>query len=386
MNKKSPLLPKLGVRSVLLLSIITTLAACSQSTQQRRQAERGFDYLDVELSPVLIIPGDVEQPGKNPEFDIPGKSQAGLIGAGVDVRSPTQVIPLVSGSRVQNDPQGITFWFDLNEVDSLDETIDFTGRLMRKYLASQNTKILKDDMENNTIESDWMIFTGEAGIWPRRKTLESQQRFLYRFKYEANGRTAGFQVELLEAKELLDGQNNEFVLDDFERQRLSVIELNRVIGYLNSEREAYNLRLIEERERQRIAAMSDSDRAAYFDQSVGLDYDRQGGGNFVALANIDKTVNRLQQVLPTLGFELEDFIENAGKMYLVYESASEETNARYDLQSMELDSGNFELTIGSNGRTTVLTFADNEGKVLRGKSLELLYENLRILLDSGVDD
>ncbi|ART81101.1 outer membrane assembly protein BamC [Oceanisphaera avium] len=98
--------------SVLAVSV---LAACS-SPEKRAQANRSFDYEDASLRTApLLIPAGLEAPNFNNDYIIPKIKPSGVTGKAVDVRPPTQVLPLVRGSQIMDNASGL--WFYQQRLD-----------------------------------------------------------------------------------------------------------------------------------------------------------------------------------------------------------------------------------------------------------------------------
>ncbi len=84
-----------AVRLVLSVATVAVLAACS-SPQERKMANRGFEYEDARLEGrAFLVPAGLNTPAFNSSFDIPAlpeSSRDGALGAKVDVRPPAQLL------------------------------------------------------------------------------------------------------------------------------------------------------------------------------------------------------------------------------------------------------------------------------------------------------
>ena len=105
-------------KMIISLLAVSVLAGCS-SPEKRAQANRGFDYEDASLRKTpLLIPAGLAAPEFNTDYVIP-KADAldthGVTGKNVDVRPPTQVLPLVRGSQILESGSGL--WFYQQRLD-----------------------------------------------------------------------------------------------------------------------------------------------------------------------------------------------------------------------------------------------------------------------------
>ncbi|WP_427981587.1 outer membrane protein assembly factor BamC [Agarivorans sp.] len=378
------------MKIVVLGSLVATLAACSDGVEKRRQAERNFDYLEVSQIEPLKIPPGVTAPEQSAEFVIPSITPDNqmLLGPQVDVRAPVQVIPLIAGSRIEDTENGLIFWFDILRAQSAAETKDAMMRTIGEYLAYRKSGILNQDPQQSLIESDWLVDQEEieGSIFFTDKVVEQRQKFAYQLDVKPHGRTAGLKVSFVDAQLYRDTSDSVVELDAFDKQRLAVIELNRLIGYVSERRAELEAQLAEQRQQAKLATMSETEKEQLYDETVNLLLVNEGGAAYYrAKANMEKTMKRLRVVLPLAGFTITDYIENSGSLYLTYERPPEQILENYGLSTMEFAEKNYIFTVGSNGDVTQITLADEEGIVLKPSEVKALYPYLAILMKMGLD-
>jgi len=378
------------MKIVVLGSLVATLAACSDGVEKRRQAERNFDYLEVSQIEPLKIPPGVTAPEQSAEFVIPKITPDNqmLLGPQVDVRAPVQVIPLIAGSRIEDTENGLIFWFDILRAQSAAETKDTMMRTIGEYLAYRKSGILNQDPQQSLIESDWLVDQEEieGSIFFTDKVVEQRQKFTYQLDVKPHGRTAGLKVSFVDAQLYRDTSDSVVELDAFDKQRLAVIELNRLIGYVSERRAELEAQLEEQRQQAQLATMSEAEKEQLYDETVNLLLVNEGGAAYYrAKANMEKTMKRLRVVLPLAGFTITDYIENSGSLYLTYERPPEQILENYGLSTMQFAEKNYIFTVGSNGDVTQITLADEEGIVLKPSEVKALYPYLAILMKMGLD-
>nr|WP_084429232.1 outer membrane protein assembly factor BamC [Aliagarivorans marinus] len=362
------------------------IAACS-SPERARQAERGFKYLDSELLVPLSTPEGVNPPAYSDEFAVPplGEQANNRVGGDVDVRPPVQVLNVVSGSRFEVLNSGVIFWFDIPQSQGEGQSRELMDQLLNDYVAGRGGRFQVADAQAGIWLSDWIVDESKVDgrLWGS-KTHRLSQRFQYSLQIMPHGRTAGFSVELIDVNKTIENEPAETVFDSFERRRLANIELNQLIGFIAEQREQYEQQLQLEREQAQLAAMNEQEVAEYFDESVSvLMIENAGVANFRADADLDKTMKRLREILPLLGFEITDYVSNTGKLYLKRKSPSNEIRQRYGLEDLKFRTGDFVMTLGSSGDNTLMTLADGGDAVLSADVLHQLYPYFAIMMKRG---
>ncbi|WP_432452212.1 MULTISPECIES: outer membrane protein assembly factor BamC [unclassified Agarivorans] len=380
-----------AIKIVLSATLVTSLVACSSGGEQLRQAERNFDYLKATQIEPLFIPEGVSPPQQSKDFVILNAQPKGepILGSRVDVRSPMQVIPLIAGSRTESSDAGLIFWFDILLAQSAEETSQTVLNLIRDYIGFRQSSIARLDEQQRIVESNWLVdreMVDSGWFFISDKAVEQRQKFSYQLQVKPHGRTVGLTVKLVDA-ELYRNDNDVVVdLDSFDRRRLEIIELNRLIGYVNDRREELEAQLAEKREQARLASMSAAEKARLNDPSVSLLLVNDGGtAYYKARANMDKTMKRLRMVLPIAGFTITDYIETSGSLYLTYKRPDSELLEKHGLSGMQFEEKDYIFTVGSNDNITQITLADDEGKVLKPREVSKLYPYLAILMKMGLD-
>ena len=112
--------------SVIGAIMIATLAACT-TVQERQVASGNFDYLEQQPGQSIKVPEGVDTPNFNDAYKLPElgeNAQTELLGKQLSVISPSLVLPLVTGSHVEEGSQSATVWFDqIDDRESLDTTV-----------------------------------------------------------------------------------------------------------------------------------------------------------------------------------------------------------------------------------------------------------------------
>ncbi|MFS1704576.1 outer membrane protein assembly factor BamC, partial [Alteromonas sp. AMM-1] len=103
-------------KKLALVSSIASLVLTACASQQERVTASGsYAYVKAAERTHLQVPADLDSPEFSNDFDIPAVNQPEseqLIGRNLEVIPPSLVIPLVSGSHVQEGSKGATVLLD----------------------------------------------------------------------------------------------------------------------------------------------------------------------------------------------------------------------------------------------------------------------------------
>ncbi|WP_371185965.1 outer membrane protein assembly factor BamC [Thalassotalea maritima] len=218
-------------RLICLPFIALSLAACS-SSETRHQAKGGFDYVKINSSQQLQVPTGLEAPQNNQLYAIPQLTRTdGAVGEKIDVRAPSQVLPLAAGSRVDEFDNSAAIWFD--KVDDSRDLRQYVVRAITGYLEEKNVGLKRGDEENNVWESDWFQRNEESGalFW---QTIESSEswRFRYSLVTKPHGRSVGLNVELIDYM-LTDQNSTTKQISPLEKERVEIAMVNEISAQMD---------------------------------------------------------------------------------------------------------------------------------------------------------
>ncbi|NVK57927.1 MAG: outer membrane protein assembly factor BamC [Alteromonadaceae bacterium] len=369
MNKKLALVS--GIASLVL-------TACA-SQQDRVTASGSYEYLKAEQRTKLQVPSDLDTPEFEDDYAVPTVKQTGndaLIGRDLEVVPPALVIPLVTGSHVQDGYKGATVLIDqVKDSETLDKTIwnSLIGYLEEKGIAVENFapdegRLVTDWMPVNLNEDDegdgWFDWSSDE------KSTVAKGRFLFTLELKPHGRTGQLSASLLDYKQ---GETSLDERNPMQVRRDEVEILNRVIGhyeYLN-----------QLETNRRIAEIRQG-----LDMEMGFDSD--GNPAFVLDARYDIAWPRIQLVLRKLGFNVKDLDKRNGLIFVQY--TDEQVSWWKGLLSSDdaklLDYDEYRLKVKDLGAKTSITFMDNESTPFDAKMLTDLFEPFeQVMTEDGLD-
>ncbi len=290
--------------SLLATAVVLSLGACS-SIDNRKKANGDFDYIEESERVELLIPEGVDEPEFNRTFELPEISEDApveLVGENLVVASPSLVLPLVSGSRIQEGTQKATISFDqVDDSQALDVTI---WNSLINFLEEQGVGIDTFDRDAHRLVTDWMIVEESTGKWYSWKSTERSvgQRFEFSVNMEPHGRSGTLDVVLRDYLETVDNNVNDKIFPD-EKRRNEVDILNKVIGYYD-----YQIR----------AETARKQRLVLDGLNLELGFNDQGEAAYIVDASYDITWARLLLVLRKLGFNVVDLDRSNGLLFANY--------------------------------------------------------------------
>ncbi len=305
--------------SLLALS----LTACS--SVNNKQASGDFDYtLKSEAKP-LVIPAKLDKPKYKEEFSVSNQvSPLGPVGDEMDIRAPSLVLPIATSSRVVDESNVSTIWFDkvledkdlLDFIESvviqkldkdqvgydvIDEELEVTlakvfegGSSLKEANANRQgirTKIFESQWYENEVETGW-IFTEVESV--------TRLRFRYQLMAKAHGRSVSLTVSLVDySKTELEGDSK--LIDPIDKQRAEKAMLNSITSLVD-----YNYRVQVREERLERANQ----------KLVSLGVNTKEESAYVVEMALDKLWENMPVFFEKHGFTITDLNESK-KIYYV---------------------------------------------------------------------
>ena len=344
---------------------LTCLSACT-TVQERQSSNSSFEYLQEPEAQHFLVPDGLHEPEVKDDFAIPAlgpDAPKELIGDKVTVISPALVLPLVSGSHIEEGRKEATVWFDqIDDSQPLDTTI---WNSLINYLEEQGIGVVNFDKENQTLVTDWMIIetTEDDGSWYSWTSTERSvgRRFEFNLDMKPHGRTAALKASL---KDYLETYGEEVIADlDAEQQRRNEVDvLNKVIGHYE-----HQIRVADARRLREIRRGLDME----------LGFDRNGDSAFMVDGDYDVVWPRLLLVLRKLGFNVKDLDKSNGLLFVTYGQAETSWWSRLfssEEQELDLDKDDYRFQVNKAGTKTTITLMDEESEPFPVAKVTQLFE------------
>ncbi|MBQ1782431.1 MAG: outer membrane protein assembly factor BamC [Gammaproteobacteria bacterium] len=346
---------KLLHRPLFTLTLLAAVAGCA-SDEERRQAEGGFDYLELRTSKPLVVPPGLTPVAVGERYNIPVTKSRGGVGGAVSILPPPQLIPLAEGSSVVEGLDRYAVRFEITEGQG--NLRDTTWYTLWEYFADAGLQGRFWDREQGVVITDWhtVDLSEKKSLWSRLNPFGDKarqelirQRFLFTLDIASHGRSATLGASLLEFERELDGQRQSGLSPE-ERRVYVVGLLNEAVAWYE-----YKQRL--------IAADSGSQGQLI---TLGLGKDGSGVPIFVADANFNRTWASLTDALERLGFVIEDRDKTKGTFFVLYEGSASFWSSMFGADDeLPLEREKFQVMVGelTNDRTSI-TILDDENRPL----------------------
>ncbi|GEA06866.1 outer membrane protein assembly factor BamC [Alteromonas sp. KUL42] len=351
-------------RTLAMASTVAMVALAGCSSQlDRKTASGSYEYLNIQEQEVLKVPSELDSPEFSREFALPevGQTVDGkLVGKSLAVQSPSLVLPLVTGSHVEEGKGTATIWFD--QVDDSQPLSQAIWNSLLSFLDEQGIGVDSFSAEEQVLITDWMIITKEVdGPWYSVIDEESEigRRFEFSLDVKPHGRSASLTVDL---KDYLQTVGNDVIAEvsSLQERREEVDVLNQVIGHYE-----YQIQLAETR---RIALIRQGIKTE-------MGFNADGEPAYVVDAKYDVAWPRMQLVLRKLGFDVKDLDKSNGLLFVTYNGDQGSWwDGLFSSDKEILEKGDYRLKIARAGaeRTTV-TFMNNESKPFEANQVSDLY-------------
>ena len=306
----------------------------------------------------------MDSPKFNDAFKLPNLGEnapVNTIGKELSVKSPSLVLPVVSGSHIEEGSKEATVWFDQVD-DSLPLDTAVWNSLIR-FLETEGIGVEMFDKDNQRLVTDWLVMKeSEESKWYSWSKSERTvgQRFEFILDTKPHGRTAALSVDLIDYKESLDATST-VITQAKDTRRNEVEVLNRVVKNYEFETKVAGVK--------RFRKIREG-----LDMELGFDSD--GEPAFVVDGDFDITWPRFLLVLRTLGFDVKDYDKSNGLLFVKYNGAEDGWWSNIwssDKNELDLDIEEYRFKVESLGKKTSVTLSDDENVPFPVNKLTDLY-------------
>ncbi|MCW8092415.1 outer membrane protein assembly factor BamC [Alteromonas sp. ASW11-130] len=358
----------------LVSGTVVALTGCA-SQLERTTASGSYDYLEAQERASLKIPNDVDQPEFSKEYELPSlgeNADKSMLGKELSVQSPSLVLPLVTGSHVQEGERAATVWFDqVDDSQPLDRAI---WNSLLSFLEEQGIGVDSFDPDAGKLVTDWMMITKTVDSkWYKWTSTESKigKRFEFSLEKKSHGRTAALHVEL---KDYMATTKGDVVasISDAQQRREEVDILNQVINHYE-----YQIQLEDSRKLTKIRQ----------GLQMSMGFDANGHPAFVVDEKYDITWPRLLLVLRKLGFDVKDLDKSTGLLFVTYiGSESNWFTSWFSSDEELLEEDDYRLQVKKVGDKTSITFMDNESKPFEANMIADIFEPFKqVMSEDNLD-
>lgn len=330
MNKKT-------VASVIMLSLLAT--GCARF-KERTQAIGSYDYEKSSLRDSDYDSGDYTRHEQRPTYNIQPlteeQNELGLQGKELDVRPPTQLIPVIDGVLLDANTKQtkITFnAFDANE--SMQEKV---WQLILDYLQSKDALQVVANQQELTINTGPVVRNAEYGSLSKNRVHEEG---VYQLKL-VPGRdklSISFEVNVISYQQLNDNRAVKQVLQSRSKRSVEIAFINDLLEYAYLDREAKQQNIKDDKPLPIKLGFDDNHQIAW-----------------VIDADFEEAWNKLPALLTIMSFEPVQNDKNLGYFLVKFVPKDDKYWLEHGLNPIDLPAGEYFVQLGelTGGATSVL--------------------------------
>ncbi|MDA7745930.1 outer membrane protein assembly factor BamC [Psychromonas sp.] len=322
----------------LAIALTLTVSSCARFSE-RTQAESHFNYLNDKLINKYNT-GEFSREEQRSTFDITAlteeQKKLGLLGNQVDVRPPTQLIPVLDGVLLDPDPIQTKVWFNaFAQEDNIEQTI---WDLMLEYLAFRNATSMTSDRAALTFDTGPLINERVYGRYSKNYVYEEGNYKLQLFK-GGDALSLGMSVDVQSYQELNDDVPIAQILEGETKRSIELAFINDVMKFAFMKKESEALKASDGKPLPIKLGFDDSHQTAWII-----------GTNFL------DTWMKLPKLLSLMSFTMVEEDQNLGYFLVDFDSQNAEYWTENNLNPIELEEGEYFVQLGemTGGDTSVL--------------------------------
>ncbi|MGB0938143.1 MAG: outer membrane protein assembly factor BamC [Colwellia sp.] len=361
----------------VLLSL--SLSACS--TGDPKRAAGDFDYANTPEPKPLVIPDNLDKPAQKREFSVNNNiNHNGPVGEKMDIRAPSLVLPVASGSRVESDSGKAIIWFDkvLEEEDLLafiENSImnqfmsDDVGYEVTKRedlsspseskkdngnLSHAKTVVYESDWYNEDVESGWLFTSIESS---------TSLKFRFTLNVKPHGRSVSLEVDLVRylKTDQFGGSNK---MDPIDQHRIEMAMVNEIISQVD-----YDYRL-KQQENRLLRAQ---------EKLVSIGENASSEPAYIVELDLDNLWDNMPVFFEQHGFTVTDLNETDKIYYVDFVKPDNSIWASIwgdDVPVIDVNDEHYQFVLSpadEKGLTTIVTIYNSTGSPLTLETLENIF-------------
>ena len=337
--------------------IALSLAGCTRF-DTRMQANGDFDYQDVQLVPEYQT-GSYSNDEARAQFNVPVLTESqktGYLTEDVDIRPPTQLIPVIDGVLPAIEQQQQTkIWFHaLEQGDNMKAKV---WQLLKSYLSENNIDIVSKDESLQKIETAVHTKKVIFGDLISRNVLLRKASYRFSLEERAGGHSAALNVELLSYAEYNDGEPLKFKLTDKSKRNIELRFVNSLLEFAYNEKQAAELQNLDSQP-----------------LPIKLGFDENHQTVWIVESEFDDTWRKLPDLLSLLGFEIIEADRNLGYFSVRFTAPDDDYWQENNLNPFELNNAEYNIQLGEmTDESTSILWLDAKKKPLADQKVTDIY-------------
>lgn len=362
--KKLAALVAIGAIPALTLSGCVTIRNYWQEyfgmDKSSREPTGYYEHTDAEVTNNrIVVPQSLDNPGINPELQIPvvnKKLLTGPVGKVVDVRAPTAPYRSDVGCHTQWSSGEAIVWFE-NDGSHGIKTEDDAWMLLASVLKTMNVavgKIAQGQYVLTTIARDFTEFGKPYDDTDADLGLKRYKQ-IYQIRVGRNAQgEIGIATKLVGSMtSLSSGTKMKDVLDMIEQERFAMGFSNQIIHEIDTKNQ----------------------QSAYDPDNliVSLGQDNNNHDAILVEAPFETTMELLNGMLPRCGWKINSHsVAKAEYEVEVLDSADDLIKLGANIR-LDIKHGKYKIRLGIHGSSTAITFYDEKDAPLPSQDVSRLY-------------
>lgn len=305
-------------------------AGCTRF-ENRMQANGDFDYQNSQLVSAYKT-GTFSNDEVRNQFSVPvlteAQTRAGFLTEDVDIRPPTQLIPLIDGVLLASDQQQNTkIWFNALKQD--DDMLAKVWQLLESYLAVNHIELVSKDESLHTLVTAPFTQRQIYGGFVNNNELLREASYRLSLEEQAGAHSVALNVELLSFSESNDGKTLKFVETDSSKKNIELRFVNSLLEF------AYNIKQTDD--------LNNLDSQPL---PIKLGFDDNHQISWIAGSKFSDTWRKLPDLLALLNFEIVEADNNLGYFLVKYSSPDDDYWQENNLNPFELENAEYFVQLG----------------------------------------
>lgn len=345
-------------RTTTAVIIALSLSACARF-DARTQANGDFDYVQTPLGENYQTANFSQDEARN-IYDIPAlteqQKRIGFSSSNVDIRPPTQLIPVIDGVVLEaNNSDKTTVLF--NAFNNNENMQDKVWKLLESYIAANNIDVAAKDNSLKQLETGIFRQQLSYGSFLFRNKILIESSYQFTLTQPPGGRNAALTVDVLSYSEKNDDTPLKVNLTARNKQSIELRLVNDLLTY------AYQLK-----------QDSDLQVAGLQPLPIKLGYDDNNQMAWIIDADFLASWTKLPDLLALLRFEQVDEDKNLGYYLVKFKAPNAKYWPEHNLNPFELDNAEYFIQLGElNSGSTSMTWLDADKKPLADEKVTEIY-------------
>ena len=338
--------------------IALSLTGCTRF-DTRMQANDDFDYQNVRLVSAYKT-GAFSNDEARAQFAVPtlteSQMKVGRLAKDVDIRPPTQLIPVIEGVFLAPEQQQQTkIWFNAFKQD--DDMKAKVWLLLESYLAENKFELISKDKSLLQIVTAEHTQKDIYGNFISHNDVLRKSSYRFTLEEQTDGHSIALNIELLSYSEYNDGKALKFTLSDKSAKNIELRFANNLLEFAYHEKQADELNNL------------DSQPLA-----IKLGFDDNHQTSWIVENKFADTWRKLPELLSLLHFEIIEADRNLGYFLVRFSEPDIDYWQENNLNPFELKNAEYFIQLGEiAGDSTSLSWLDADKKPLPDQKVTDIY-------------